>query len=71
MQLIKVEPYWNVNLESNYLNVCYQLIKVEPYWNVNFSAASIASAIVIIKVEPYWNVNRKIGDEEKNSKKLK
>ena len=33
--LIKVEPYWNVNLLHSEFHF-QKDIKVEPYWNVNF-----------------------------------
>ena len=33
--LIKVEPYWNVNIIEVKSNLNYTNIKVEPYWNVN------------------------------------
>ena len=33
--LIKVEPYWNVNFALYKGGFFLQLIKVEPYWNVN------------------------------------
>ena len=32
---IKVEPYWNVNQNSNITETVDEGIKVEPYWNVN------------------------------------
>ena len=38
---IKVEPYWNVNVDDEKDEEYYRLIKVEPYWNVNFGASSI------------------------------
>ena len=33
---IKVEPYWNVNLDNLGYSPYSKVIKVEPYWNVNF-----------------------------------
>ena len=33
--LIKVEPYWNVNLVCEIQGGYTNEIKVEPYWNVN------------------------------------
>ena len=33
--LIKVEPYWNVNISETIVTVVTPSIKVEPYWNVN------------------------------------
>ena len=33
--VIKVEPYWNVNLVIRIKKSDVLLIKVEPYWNVN------------------------------------
>ena len=33
--LIKVEPYWNVNVKIDFLLYIATFIKVEPYWNVN------------------------------------
>ena len=35
VNLIKVEPYWNVNVELLTLLTQNRKIKVEPYWNVN------------------------------------
>ena len=34
--LIKVEPYWNVNIYEIVKDTVYKYIKVEPYWNVNY-----------------------------------
>ena len=33
--LIKVEPYWNVNITHFNPSILGISIKVEPYWNVN------------------------------------
>ena len=33
--IIKVEPYWNVNVEHKRNDFKIPIIKVEPYWNVN------------------------------------
>ena len=33
--IIKVEPYWNVNISTEAVIVMGGGIKVEPYWNVN------------------------------------
>ncbi len=33
--IIKVEPYWNVNREQIEEEAFTKTIKVEPYWNVN------------------------------------
>ena len=33
--MIKVEPYWNVNLSLKFFVDGVEVIKVEPYWNVN------------------------------------
>ena len=35
VSLIKVEPYWNVNIILFKLISLFILIKVEPYWNVS------------------------------------
>ena len=35
MMLIKVEPYWNVNVLGAIRAGLPLYIKVEPYWNVN------------------------------------
>ena len=35
MKLIKVEPYWNVNIDNVAVLKNLNIIKVEPYWNVN------------------------------------
>ena len=34
-QVIKIEPYWNVNAQSKEKWYTGGLIKIEPYWNVN------------------------------------
>ena len=34
--LIKVAPYWNVNLKYNGSKNIILEIKVAPYWNVNY-----------------------------------
>ena len=55
--LIKVEPYWNVNNKEAMELKITNFIKVEPYWNVNFSKRDNDLCVIDIKVEPYWNVN--------------
>ena len=55
--LIKVEPYWNVNLYILTVSNSLYHIKVEPYWNVNNKWELKHRVIWEIKVEPYWNVN--------------
>ena len=54
--IIKVEPYWTVNLNTPPFERIKGQIKVEPYWNVNKLHKNIHSQ-KSIKVEPYWNVN--------------
>ena len=39
---IKVEPYWNVNLTTLWIEELAEFIKVEPYWNVNIPLGSFA-----------------------------
>ena len=56
--LIKVEPYWNVNIIEVKSNLNYTNIKVEPYWNVNITHFNPSILGISIKVEPYWNVNK-------------
>ena len=46
-EIIKVEPYWNVNNIYAYGSKIVDGIKVEPYWNVNLS--NMLGIISIIK----------------------
>ena len=62
-KLIKVEPYWNVNITSKASTLKTNEIKVEPYWNVNNLSNSSSSSSSSIKVEPYWNVNSYVWQE--------
>ena len=39
--LIKVEPYWNVNVVLQGIQPFENIIKVEPYWNVNLIDSNI------------------------------
>ena len=41
VKVIKVEPYWNVNLSIRVSACSLVRIKVEPYWNVNFNISFI------------------------------
>ena len=43
VRIIKVEPYWNVNVSSNTFPILIAKIKVEPYWNVNSLAVYSAN----------------------------
>ena len=47
--LIKVEPYWNVNLVNESYLKLIKNIKVEPYWNVNECENMELTAIVQLK----------------------
>ena len=33
--MIKIETYWNVNLNENTKQMTELIIKIETYWNVN------------------------------------
>ena len=57
IEIIKVEPYWNVNYVKYASLINLSPIKVEPYWNVNSKFTSFIISAQTIKVEPYWNVN--------------
>ena len=41
--MIKVEPYWNVNLKTLVKVLNTKTIKVEPYWNVNTKLVELKS----------------------------
>ena len=43
--IIKVEPYWNVNL-ALLLKFSSLMIKVEPYWNVNKSIPYQSKSVI-------------------------
>ena len=48
-QIIKVEPYWNVNIIIKNLVANKKIIKVEPYWNVNLAAFSCLEQYTSLK----------------------
>ena len=37
-KIIKIETYWNVNMEEAVEEVQTETIKIETYWNVNTEA---------------------------------
>ena len=49
LALIKVEPYWNVNMTRNDIDALINTIKVEPYWNVNYEFIRKAIAQITLK----------------------
>ena len=57
LQIIKIEPYWNVNNDGGSSWCIEASIKIEPYWNVNAVTVKEALDASVIKIEPYWNVN--------------
>ena len=48
-QIIKVEPYWNVNIIIKNLVANKKIIKVEPYRNVNLAAFSCLEQYTSLK----------------------
>ena len=59
IDIIKVEPYWNVKCYKMNKSGIMQMIKVEPYWNVKVGYTFHDEVSERIKVEPYWNVKKK------------
>ena len=57
MEMIKIETYWNVNVNHIICLGQGDLIKIETYWNVNFLPVPVELSGCRIKIETYWNVN--------------
>ena len=55
--VIKIETYWNVNMNKVVNIVGKKYIKIETYWNVNKTKATFYTDGACIKIETYWNVN--------------
>ena len=54
---IKIETYWNVNIEQTMIRKTMMNIKIETYWNVNVPLPVLLKMLPVIKIETYWNVN--------------
>ena len=57
IKIIRLVPYWNVNMITKLWWDVDREIRLVPYWNVNDDVREVLRIRQEIRLVPYWNVN--------------